>query len=98
MILFRDVVSFQYSWEAAEKGKKLLSNVQCLEQVSRTRDMFIVSSFHVLHSHGNVMDSRCGSIFPPGKDRLGIFLCFLYIMGCTELSRKFQNLKLTYGS
>lgn len=59
--------------------------------------MFIVSSFHVLHGHGNVMDSCCGSIFPPGKERLGIFLCFLYTMGCTELSGKFQDLKLTYG-
>lgn len=36
LILFQDVVSFQCSWEAGEKGKKILSNVQCLEQVSRT--------------------------------------------------------------
>jgi len=31
LILSQDVVSCQYSWEAREKGKKILSNVQCLE-------------------------------------------------------------------
>lgn len=70
LVFSEDVVSFQYSpvllsasWQAGEKDKKMLSNIQCFEQVSRTRNMFIVSSFNVLQGNGKVMDSCCGSIF-----------------------------------
>lgn len=86
LVLSQDVVSFQYSWEAGGKGRKILCHVQCLEQVSRTGNMFIVSSFNVLHRHGNVMDSCCGSVFPPGKQRLLLFvLCFCSTMDYMKL-------------
>lgn len=47
LILSQSAFSFQYSREAGDKGRKILGNVQCLEQVSRTRNMFITSSFTV---------------------------------------------------
>lgn len=33
-----------------------------------------LSFFNALYGHGNVVDSCCGSIFPPGKQRLDFFL------------------------
>lgn len=75
------MVSFQSSWKSGEKGKEILSNVQCLEQVSRTRNMFIVSSFNVLHGHGDVMDSCCGSIFPHGKHRISLHSLYYWLHG-----------------
>lgn len=36
-----------------------------------------------LHRHGNVVDSLCGEIFPPGK----IFFIFLYTMDYVELPK-----------
>lgn len=79
LALSQDVVSFQYSWEAGGRGRKTLSHVQCLEQVSRTMNMFIMSWFNVLHGHGNVMDSCCGSVFPPGKQRLLLLFSLLLL-------------------
>lgn len=72
LILSQDVVSFQYSWEAGENSKKILNSVQCLEQVSRTRNMFIVSSScfawswnKMLWISAVVQFSHLESIFPP---------------------------------
>lgn len=67
LILSQDVVSCQYSWEAREKGKKILSNVQCLERGSRTGTYLSCLLSMFLHGHGSIVDSCCGSVFPPGK-------------------------------
>lgn len=67
LILSQDVVSCQYSWEAREKGKKILSNVQCLERGSRTGIYLSCLLSMFLPGHGSVVNSCYGSVFPPGK-------------------------------
>lgn len=92
------MVSLQYSWEAGGRGGRysVMSNVW-----NKSQGPVICLSCHlnVLHGHGNVTDSCCGSIFPPGKQRLLLFvLCFCYTVDYMKLPGKFQDRKLMCGS
>jgi len=64
-------------------------------------DIFIMSSFNVFAWSWE----RCGFLlwlnFATWKIEISFFFfffCFLYSMGYMELPKKFQDLKLTYGS
>lgn len=37
------------------------------------------------------MASCCGSVSPPGKQKLAVFLCFCYTMAHMKLSRKSKD-------
>jgi len=39
--------------------------------------------FNVSHGHGNVVNSCCGSVFPPGKQRLDSFSSVFFILWAT---------------